>query len=611
MAHEHRMHAARLSMLALIVSFSALADERISGRTNITEGATFVDTHLATSSTTGMVRQSGCDVEFTTASSAKDLLFGDGKASAGAYLLESGKLSFSSSIKLYFYGTYFQFRQTGGEFELNNYGYVNAGRSASYGVRTDLVFGGAGQAVVQGVCLMRLMNDAAMVFSDSIYFNHTANSGNIACVAGHHIWVHNGGTAAYAIPYYGSSSAPSGDFFAFNGGCRKMLGVSDNIDGGVLFGKKPRVCIYSKGGEVHFSQHNLWLSHNSSYADELGGYMIIDEPKDYVVKSIPIPSGHELRTREWDAIPAVVITDANGAGSNAVAVADYDWDAKTITNITVLCGGEGYSACSADDTAPAVTANLRFSNEAGDILSVPLACETGSELGGDFTISGDGSKYAVFGRATNYCHGAVIVDVDQSGVADGEATDRSNNTLRLRHNVSDAAQGMGCFPNSTNIILKSGGLFFEHKNMSAMFPACRRIELYGGHADGATISYDDVVIGGRFHLIGQDLASGASTLSMPAEGTLCVDVSCVANDVTPSISYGTVSFATGAQIAVKNLKSLARGQTAVVLDCSETTVDGTPVVVQPDSEEGRIWWDATELKLYAHRRGDGIIVTFR
>ena len=608
-------------------AFSAAAGN-ISGITNFTENATFFDMNIASNSQ-AIVKQSDCDILFTTATKTVRIMFGYGSSSVCAYLLESGNLTinpiYDTDYKdaILSYGSYFQFRQTGGNLVFRDYWYVDSlGIGANKGLRTDFIFGGSGIAKTDGRRLMRLNDDAAMVFNDSVRFTHEANNGNLTApkATGHHVWVYNGGVAEYGIPRYTSADSADGDFFAFNGGVRSFRSPNYNAyaDQGLMFGSHPRICVYERGGGIHANTQYIYLSMNKSLAADLGEYMNFCDPKDYVITSIPIPADHELRTRQWDAIPAVVITDANGTGSNAVAVADFDWDTRTITNITVFCGGEGYSACSADDANPAVTANLKFSRTGEDLLSESLACNTvGGILGGDFTFSSSVNQYIVVQRSTNFCHGAVIVDMDQGGVADGRASTRYANSLRIYHSTDLYA----CFPNATNIILKSGGLCMDSANVvDKVFPNVGRLELYGGHISRVVKEYDDVTVGGNVYFIEEDLSSCPSTITISDSGTLSVDVSCMTNGVTPSISYGTVNFKTGAEIKVANWRSLPMGGTpTTILDLSGTTVNsasGVGVPETPDYYDGYlslVWEeeDGKPVRLLARRHNVGMFLIVR
>ena len=607
-------------------AFSAAA-ENISGITNLTENTTFLDYNIADNST-AIVKQSDCDILFTASTTSTMIKLGDGASSVCAYLLESGNLTINPIANTaYFsairsYGSYFQFRQTGGNFVFRDYWYVDSLSTSKKGLRFDFIFGGSGIAKTDGSRLMRLNDDSAMVFNDAVRFTHESNNGNLTApkATGHHIWVYNGGIAEYGIPVYFNADSPDGDFFAFNGGVRSLRSpnYSSNADRGLMFGSHPRICVYEKGGGIHANTQYIYLSLNKSLPAELGEYMNFCDPRDCVIKSIPIPSGHELRTRQWDAIPAVVITDENGTGSNAVAVADFDLDTRTITNITVFCGGEGYSACSADDANPAVTANLRFSRDGEDLLSESLACNTvGGILGGDFTFSSSVNQYIVVQRSTNFCHGAVIVDMDQSGVADGRASTRYANSLRIYHSTDLYA----CFPNATNIILKSGGLCMDSANvMDKVFPNVGRLELYGGHISRVVKAYDDVTIGGNVYFIEEDLSSCPSTITISDSGTLSVDVLCMTNGVTPSISYGTVNFKTGAEVKVANWRSLPMGGApTTILDLSGTTVNsasGVGVPETPDYYDGYlslVWEeeDGKPVRLLARRHNVGMFLIVR
>ena len=610
-------------------AFSAAAGN-ISGITNFTENATFFDMNIASNSQ-AIVKQNDCDILFTAATKTVRIKFGSGASSVCAYLLESGNLTINPIYDTDYtdaigsYGSYFQFRQTGGNLVFRDYWYVDSlGSGANKGLRTDFIFGGSGIAKTDGGRLMRLNDDTAMVFNDSVRFTHEANNGNLTApkATGHHVWVYNGGVAEYGIPRYTSIDSADGDFFAFNGGVRSFRSpnYSSYADQGLMFGSHPRICVYERGGGIHANTQYIFLSMNKNLAADLGEYMNFCDPKDYVITSIPIPADHELRTRQWDAIPAVVITDANGTGSNAVAVADFDWDTRTITNITVFCGGEGYSACSADDANPAVTANLKFSRTGEDLLSESLACNTvGGILGGDFTFSSSGTQYIRIQRSTNYCHGAVIVDMDQSGRTVNSAVTQYNNTLMIYHETDLAS----CFPNATNVILKSGGLAFLNASiLNKVFPSVVKFELYGGYFSRVVMTLDNIMIGGKVHFIEVNRSSCASRITIPSSGTLGVDVACMTNGVTPSVNYGNLNLKTGAKVKVTSWKSLPMGgEPRTILDLSNTIVNaegsGNGVPETPDYYDGELTlsWELDEggnpIRLLARRHNVGMFLIVR
>ena len=316
-------------------------------------------------------------------------------------------------------------------------------------------------------------------------------------------------------------------------------------------------------------------------------------PVGNVVWSVEISD--ELRSKVWQSPPSVVITDSTGAGSNAVAIVDYDFDSGKVTNVSVVCRGENYSGA-----AGAVTANLRY--KAGDaLLSTPLVCNVGPCVGGDVTFAGGKTIYA--GGITNTYHGATIIDMDRDGTYDHPASEAES---AYHSFIIKPMEPL--FSNCTNVIVKSGCFYYDSDSggvrLTTYFPNCARLELYGGHLSKWAYSGRDLVVGGECWLCNHHLGY-LSSLTVPADGTLTVDAACLTNGVTPKLKYGTVNFASGAKITVRNWEVIPDDDAYhTLLDLSEvTTVNGTPEVEIPDGLSGKaqIRWNSGTRKLMMRR----------
>ena len=355
------------------------------------------------------------------------------------------------------------------------------------------------------------------------------------------------------------------------------------------------VRIYENGGCI-------FNNNDSNSSETMYLYLPhLKEPAGNVVLGVEMSD--ELRNKVWQMPPSVEITDSTGAGSNAVAFVDYNFDSGKITNITVACRGENYSGASG-----AVTANLR--NKAGEaLLSTPLVCTVGPCQGGDVTFAGGKTIYAQ--GCTNTYPGATIVDMDRDGIYDHPATNRVPDFHSLFMNSASAKPR---FLNSTSVVVRSGCLWRQSDGESlldAPFPSCQRLEFYGGHFAGWGATKKDIVIGGETWLVNHNRGY-ASEVAVSGDGTLTVDYGAVVTNgviVTPTLKYGTFRFGNGAKIAVKNLDSLPNDGAQVLLDLSGvTTLNGTPEVVPVAGYS--LKWNATTKKLMG-RRLKGFCVSFR
>ena len=340
----------------------------------------------------------------------------------------------------------------------------------------------------------------------------------------------------------------------------------------------------------------------ASRTTELASYL---EPIGNVVKTVELTDA--VKEMVWPMPPAVVIT---GSGSNAFAVADWDFDTGHVTNITVLCCGEGYTEG---------TTKANFAYKKGDaLLETPLDCTVGIERAyGDFTFaeeSGSGdTAYFQAKATTNEWRGATIIDTDRNHAITHDA---ALTTSEYGHSLA-VYRGMGAyFPYSTNIIIKSGELIAASGSINEAFPSCNRFEAYGGHlARGGTHSFKDVVVGGELWLccIHKD---HHYTCGLKAMDTLWVAPGASVTNgvvVTPKVKYGTFTIDNAAKVAIQDWSKLPRGRRVVALDLSGVSTltykSGGPILEQ--SDEGVLAWNADEKKLYAKRHSDGFFLMFR
>lgn len=467
------------------------------GRTNIVEdvqGGVCID--FAYSSDT-IVRQTAHTVDLGPQSS----VFGNNQHNV-AYLLEGGLLKKTGGASLYmYYEAYRQIRQTGGDIKFKEFNLVQPSQ-----IRADFVFGGNGTADLGSIDYMSLRGDALMAFQDSVYFTTSLNDYKYVAVnpLTHRIWAYNGGVADYCLNGNGTltPNCPTNDFFAFNGGKRWFRFANDSAGTDFVFGHKPDVRIYEKGGEVCMRANNTW---NISY-----NFL---EPEGGVVKSVALTPEAMSNIVDgvaqfWDVVPAVEIYDEDGVGTNAAAVVDYDYDTRTITNITVVCGGEKYS-----NSAKAQFIAYR-DGVVTRLLETALDCEVVTGVkGGDFTFAATNIGARINLRAhTNNLHGALIVDMDRSKLADGGLdTSLWGNTLFIEYYGTSSGYHKPRFPNCTAVIIKSGcatlssSWGWNHQTSVGFLPNCYILEMYGGHIGGGTFTATNFVVGGTAYLTGHRL----------------------------------------------------------------------------------------------------------
>ena len=546
----------------------------------------------------GVVRQRGGNVTLVDSDSQ---LGREGTGAVAAWLLEGGSLAIRNrNTRWYAHGRYVHFRQTGGTFYVRLWQRNDACNDA-YSLPTDFIYGGSAVATNSydssdqghffGAMTLAVMDDAQV---SATGINGTGVNTNYAHVVALNGGVLTGGTIL------GSKSV----YFAFNGGTLRnessgpaVYGISSTQSPGERW-----VRVYERGGSV---ENNNSLGNNNLYLD----HPPILEPVGNVVWSIPVSA--ELAQKVFQTPPAVVITDSTGAGSNAVAVADYDFDSGKVTNITVICRGENYS-----DAVGDVTANVFFKR--GDpLLEMPIVCSVGPCQGGDFRFAGR-RAIRLRDNLTNTYHGVTIVDTDIRREAD--------HTGDVKYHLHALFIGRGaddkvCFLNSTGIVVRSGCLWLSGGgNISRAFPAATRLELYGGHVANGTYSFADIVVGGETWLVNHERQYNYSaTLALKEGGTLWVDVADATTN-TPKLCYGTLKFGTGVKLTIKNPEMLKtrvfKGEWTLLDLSGVTNVTGIgnlvldADLVQDLLRYGRLKWDAGTRKL-TWRSNDGVCVRLR
>ena len=546
----------------------------------------------------GVVRQRGGNVTLVDSDSQ---LGREGTGAVAAWLLEGGSLAIRNrNTRWYAHGRYVHFRQTGGTFYVRLWQRNDACNDA-YSLPTDFIYGGSAVATNSydssdqghffGAMTLAVMDDAQV---SATGINGTGVNTNYAHVVALNGGVLTGGTIL------GSKSV----YFAFNGGTLRnessgpaVYGISSTQSPGERW-----VRVYERGGSV---ENNNSLGNNNLYLD----HPPVLEPVGNVVWSIPVSA--ELEQKVFQTPPAVVITDSTGAGSNAVAVADYDFDSGKVTNITVICRGENYS-----DAVGDVTANVFFKR--GDpLLEMPIVCSVGPCQGGDFRFAGR-RAIRLRDNLTNTYHGVTIVDTDIRREAD--------HTGDVKYHLHALFIGRGaddkvCFLNSTGIVVRSGCLWLSGGgNISRAFPAATRLELYGGHVANGTYSFADIVVGGETWLVNHERQYNYSaTLALKEGGTLWVDVADATTN-TPKLCYGTLKFGTGVKLTIKNPEMLKtrvfKGEWTLLDLSGVTNVTGIgnlvldADLVQDLLRYGRLKWDAGTRKL-TWRSSDGFCVRLK
>ena len=537
---------------------------------------------------------------------------------AAAYLLNGGTFTMNNGFLCW--GSYFQFRTTGGLIPWTRFRRATD-RFAPDTICSDIVFGGD---CVSSNTISSLAGSYCLAIMDNAFVSDTYSGGN-GCDG---MWISGRDTpgasriiclnGGYLV---GNSTAGSINFYAFNGGTletrygtNSAFGYGDDRNSGQpMPSTLPTtnailhsiVRVYEKGG-CFINGSDAW-----SESMRIVRPPAFREPEGNVVWSIPIPADHALRDMTFEVPPSVIIEDSTGSGTNATAIADWDYVSGKVTNITVLCRGIKYSGGEGD-----VTANLRFRDGIENyLLAEPLVCEVGPCTSGGFTFGGGKTIYFE-GYITNNYHGTTIVDMDMYGRY--ETTNAAGEKTVKPYGGGDmSVLSVGRFYNTDRIIVKSG-LFYSGSSASAniIFPDARHLELYGGYMGRFyTSSFETITVGGRTELSSR----GEDTPTyLVVTDTLYVDPSCInEKGITPSLTkgrdawLGDLTFGSGAKLELKNWESLPKGKRVAVLDLSGlAAVAGTPTLVQ-SPDEGVLYWDSTEHQLYARRHSDGMMLIFK
>lgn len=499
-----------------------------------------------------------------------------------AYLLDGGLLKFRDNC--YVQAPYTQVRQTGGVFSLTSSGFRVVDRYHNENsFRGDFIY--SGNAVATNAFADFTFPHCISVSDNA---DIQANWINIATEkwTNSNIVAINGGLLAANSYDRGSSCAyfyNGGELFSSYGGHSAVFGTKTIGDEVV------RVC--ERGGCLRIAARTT----------ELASFR---EPIDKVVKTVELTAA--VRDMVWPIPPAVVIT---GSGSNAFAVADWDFDTGHVTNITVLCCGEGYT----DDG----TTKANFAYKKGDaLLEAPLDCTLGTvRADGDFTFAmeagGGDTAYFQAVTCTNEWRGATIIDTDRKRTITHDA---ALTTSDYGHSL--ATYSSSYFPYTTNIIIKSGELIdASDSSINPKFPSCNRLEAYSGHLARGTHRFKDVVIGGELWLCCINKSHGYTSVLNVTNTLWVAPGASVTNGVvvTPKVKYGTFTINNDAKVAIQDWSKLPKGKKIVALDLSEVSTlnrkSGGPTLMP--SDEGVLEWDDTEKKLYARRHTDGFFMIFK
>ena len=456
---------------------------------------------------TAMIRQRGGEVVRSSS------YIGQRYDSRVAFLMEGGIFTnitdTTDHSRFFSYSRYLNFRQNGGYFKVSRSWYRADGQNneSYHTIPADFVFGGNAEAVQRffeyyGSLNITVMGNAKV--STGELYTHGDTFGKYR-----HILSMNGGVLTAEI-----STGSTNTYFAFNGGTRKTAYDENKMFGTNASKDNPAwVRIYENGGCIDNT------GHNSFYLPSLKA------PVGNVLQSIAI--SEELANKVFQLPPAVVITDSTGAGSNAVAIVDYDFDSGKVTNITIACRGENFSG-----VAGAVTANLQYERGV-DLLSTPLECTVGVCEGGDMTFTATSDGHAVYsGWTTNTYRGLTIIDMDHTRVYDHTAV---NSGPFFQVTLKDLAY----WPQfaSTGLVVRTGAFGRDYVNskrpsFEKYFPDCSRIEFYGGYFFGFAVSNSvkDIVVGGETWLTRYERdVDGVyvPTFELPSDGTLTVDYGAV------------------------------------------------------------------------------------
>ena len=559
---------------------------------------------LAYDSRVGMIRQRG-----GTFLRSSYYLGGKTAAARAAYVMEGGVSTNLPTWALkqpYVYGRYFHFRQTGGYFIDGVYQTPDDHRGwfrpdsqnaeANKVIPSDFIFGGKAVALNRFDGYVGPYNLAVMGDAD-VMAKWIAGNGEVSAKY-HHILAANGGVMTRSIYEVLSNRV----FHAFNGGTVRRY----EYPGARAFGyagatgNPVQVRVYENGGCIdNGGQTSAFYLPN------------LKAPEGNVLMSVAL--SEELAGKIWTTPPAVEITDSTHSGTNAWAIADYDFDSGKVTNITIVCRGEKYSG-----EEGAVTANLRYKD--GDaLLTTPLVCTVGPCASGDMTFCGTGTGPVNSGASTNTYEGLTVIDMDMNGDYDHPASTKSAD----QHSFIVSANAYTPFFASTGIVVRSGGFGRDYVNgrpyVTNYFPRLQRLELYGGHIASFVFEVKDTVVGGETwitrHSLDQWNANYAGHLYIPANGTLWIDAASAATNNIPTLKYGRFVARAGAKLKIRNPEALKDfGTKRPVLDLSGVeNLSGTENLELPTEHDelGRLFWNEEKTILYWRKHSDGMMLIFR
>ena len=552
------------------------------GKNKVTSDLTDVDLGMG-GTTPACIWQPGFNVTANVAGGNQSSVWGvtDPPISA-AYLLDGGTLRFNTEC--YIRAPYLHYRQRGGVCNMGWSGFrVENSYHTEYTFRGDFVY--SGDAVASGGNFAYFTMPFCISVSDNANVslswinedNGKWTNENIIAINGGRINANTYGRASRCVYFYNG-----GELYTSYGGASASYGT--NAANAVV-----RVC--ERGGSFCIAARTT----------ELASYL---EPIGNVVKMVELTDA--VKEMVWPMPPAVVIT---GSGSNAFAVADWDFDTGHVTNITVLCCGEGYTEG---------TTKANFAYKKGDeLLETPLDCTLGTvRADGDFTFaeeSGSGDvAYFQAKATTNEWRGATIIDTDRNHKI---THDVALTTSEYGHSLAIYRGSGAYFPHSTNIIIKSGELIAATGSINEAFPSCTRFEAYSGHLARSTHRFKDVVIGGELWLCCISKTHGYTSVLNVTNTLWVAPGASVTNGVvvTPKVKYGTFTIGNDAKVVIQDWSKLPKGKKIVALDLSEVGTlnhkSGGPVLEQ--SNEGILEWNDTEKKLYARRHSDGMMLIFR
>ena len=376
----------------------------------------------------------------------------------GTFVVPGGNEYFGSYQNMYV-------RIEDGKF-VNNSGNCRMGRKSSVTSFIDITGGrfetksiGAGQAGAQAtVCVS---GTGKIISSESHYFprrdTEAKTGGSHAIFAvdgegataectgtGNHSFVlagqynsvgeidlNNGGTMSANGFYKSQTAGTSGNpalsghvvRFSFNGG---ILRLSTNYTGSesknMIFRRfepgTDHVYIHGGGATIDTDGRNLAVGAS------------LEAPTGNGVEAIPLPAAiANLDAWEYIAAPAVTITDPNGVGTGATAVAIYNTTTGKVTGFRVLNRGNNYTS------AQATISKGGYTN------TFTVACTLSANASGGFTKKGEGKL--VFDCANTYTGatvvaGGTLISSNASALVTTRALKLTGGTLDLTtQNISD------------------------------------------------------------------------------------------------------------------------------------------------------------------------------